>query len=133
MVDLEYANEWLRFAEMDLSSANHLTTHFPFPSEIICYLCQQSSEKSLKGLLVLNEITPPKIHDLVELHILCEPFVTNLSAILTQCNVLNKFSVIPRYPNEIQIAEDDARGALKYAKDVLDFVRPFFSKGQNDG
>ncbi|MBO4438811.1 MAG: HEPN domain-containing protein [Spirochaetaceae bacterium] len=39
--------EWLRFANMDLDTANHLfNTMYPKPYEIICYHCQQSEEKN---------------------------------------------------------------------------------------
>jgi HEPN domain-containing protein len=59
-----YAKEWLSYAEMDLSSAEFLLGKRPLPLEIICYHCQQSAEKCLKGLLVLKNQMPPKTHDL---------------------------------------------------------------------
>jgi HEPN domain-containing protein len=65
------AQEWQRLAEMDLSSAEYLLNMHLVPVEIICYLCQQSAEKYLKGYLVLYGINPPKIHDLNELRKLC--------------------------------------------------------------
>jgi HEPN domain-containing protein len=71
MDNREYALEWLGFAEMDLSSAEFLTGKRPLPLEIICFHCQQSAEKCLKGLLVINTIQPPKTHDLRELYNLC--------------------------------------------------------------
>ncbi|MDR1788468.1 MAG: hypothetical protein LBR16_08495 [Treponema sp.] len=40
MTDWEYAQEWLRYAEMDLGCAKHLTSHWPVPLEIICFHCQ---------------------------------------------------------------------------------------------
>ena len=43
------AQEWQRLAEMDLSSAQYLLNMHPVPVENICYLCQQSAEKYLKG------------------------------------------------------------------------------------
>ena len=44
--------EWYDFAEMDFISANHLMSLIPIPVEIVCYHCQQSSEKALKGYLI---------------------------------------------------------------------------------
>ena len=39
--------EWLRFVEMDRSTAQHLfNTMHPQPLEIICFHCQQAVEKS---------------------------------------------------------------------------------------
>ena len=51
------AQEWQKFAEMDLKSGEYLLNMHPVPMEIICYHCQQSAEKYLKGYLVCS-ITP---------------------------------------------------------------------------
>lgn len=127
MDEQEYSLEWLVFAEMDLGSAEHLLSYRPLPLEIICFHCQQSAEKCLKGILVLQKITPPKIHNLDELYIACEPFVANIEAIKMECNLLNKYSVMPRYPREMMITETDAKDALSSAKNVLKFLKPLFS------
>jgi hypothetical protein len=42
--------------------------------------------------------------------------------ILTQCAFLNRFSVTPRYPDEIEISADDVKIALRYANEVKDFI-----------
>ena len=48
----EISKEWYAYAERDLISANHLVkTLYPVPLEIVCYHCQQSSEKFLKGYI----------------------------------------------------------------------------------
>jgi HEPN domain-containing protein len=47
------AQEWERYAAMDLDSAEYLLHMIPVPIEIICYHCRQSAEKYLKGYLVL--------------------------------------------------------------------------------
>lgn len=45
--------EWVRFADMDVLSANHLNEiQHGKPLEIICYHCQQASEKMLKALVL---------------------------------------------------------------------------------
>jgi HEPN domain-containing protein len=54
MDEIRSALEWLRFAKMDLSSAEFLLKHKPLPKEIICFHCQQTAEKGLKGVLVLK-------------------------------------------------------------------------------
>ena len=48
-----WSSEWLDFAYMDLSAAEHLLTMRPLPVEIICYHCEQAAEKFLKATLVL--------------------------------------------------------------------------------
>ncbi len=58
----EAAKEWFKIAESDLSSAVFLQKMRPTPVEIICYHCQQSAEKYLKGFLSLKEEIQ-KTHD----------------------------------------------------------------------
>ena len=46
--------EWIRIAEMNLSSSHHLhENHRPKPLEIICFHTQQTAEKMLKCFLVV--------------------------------------------------------------------------------
>ncbi|MDR1931986.1 MAG: HEPN domain-containing protein [Spirochaetales bacterium] len=83
MTDLDAAREWRRFAKMDLDGAEFLMQMTPLPTEIICFHCQQSAEKSLKSILVLNSIFPPKIHDLQGLKELCLPYLKEPEGIPT--------------------------------------------------
>ncbi len=57
-MDDEYridAKEWLSFAASDLGVAEHLfKTYYPKPLEIICFHCQQASEKAVKAIIVFN-------------------------------------------------------------------------------
>ncbi|MHC6204577.1 HEPN domain-containing protein [Breznakiellaceae bacterium SP9] len=126
MDNLEYAHEWLQFAENDLRSANNLMTHYPIHIEVVVYLCQQSAEKSLKGLLVVNNIQPPKTHNLSELLILCKGSGLNAGVIAKECNFLNQYSVTPRYPHEIAVSKSDPPIALDYAKTVLELVKALY-------
>jgi HEPN domain-containing protein len=126
MDEQEYALEWLAFAENDLGSAEFLLKRKPLPREIICFHCQQSAEKMLKGLLVTKNITLPKIHDLEKLYALGEPLIAGLNTIWSPCNVLNQYSVMPRYPREMTITEDDVQEALKCARIILEFLKPLF-------
>jgi len=127
MDEIAVSLEWLQFAEMDLSSAEYLLAHRPLPKEIICFHCQQAAEKMLKGILAIHKIKPPKIHDLKRLCVMCEEYVQEIINIKSACNILNQYSVQPRYPKEIEITEDDVKDAVKQAKMVLDFLKPFFA------
>jgi HEPN domain-containing protein len=117
----EVAGEWLFRAKDDLESAEYLLGKKPLPIEIICFHCQQSAEKILKGLLILQEINPPKIHDLVILYDHCQQFTPEFDKILKQCERLNPYSVSPRYPNEKIITEQQMQIALTDAREVLEF------------
>jgi HEPN domain-containing protein len=121
----EYAKEWLSFAEMDLSSAEFLLEKRPVPLEIICYLCQQSAEKCLKGLLVLKNQTPPKVHNLRLLLDLCKPYYSEIDRIADPCIALNAYSSQPRYPRESEITEQSMMAAIENAKAVYAYTEPF--------
>jgi HEPN domain-containing protein len=107
----------------DLRSAEYLSTmHHPTPDEVICNLCQQSAEKYLKGFLFFHDIEPPKIHDLNDLLGMCVKYDNNFSTLLSKMHILTTYAVIPRYPNELGITSEDMKTAIRYAKDVQEFV-----------
>jgi HEPN domain-containing protein len=126
-----YAKEWLSFAEMDVSSAEFLLAKRPVPLAIICYHCQQSAEKCLKGLLALKNQAPPKTHDLSLLIDFCKPFYPEITAISIQCVSLNPYSSQPRYPREMLITEPDMKIAIENAKVVYAFAEPFVNPIQD--
>ncbi len=82
---MQIAQEWFDIADMDLSSAKHLKTMHPCPVEIICYHCQQSSEKYLKGFLALNNHTILKTHDLNVLNQLCCEYKESFKELQEEC------------------------------------------------
>jgi len=123
MVDNELFHQWLEKGNDDLRSAEHLSTmHHPTPDEVICYLCQQSSEKYLKGYLVLHDIEPQRTHDLKELMEACKKINIDFINLLPQLNILTDYAVLPRYPNELGITNEHMNVAIKCAKIVQEFV-----------
>ena len=116
-------NEWLRFANMDLDTANHLfNTMYPKPYEIICYHCQQSAEKFLKALYVQNQKEVSKIHDLVVLAKSLSDHYSSISDILRECAILTPTGVRIRYPQEMPLEEEDVKLALSYAEKIKNRV-----------
>jgi HEPN domain-containing protein len=95
----------------------------PLPIAIICYHCQQSAEKCLKGLLVLKDKVPPKTHDLPLLIDTCKQFFPDILDVSVQCAALNPFSIQPRYPRELIITENDMNIAIANAKIVYNTTR----------
>jgi HEPN domain-containing protein len=122
MVNIKEAQEWQRLAAMDLNTAEYLKNMKPLPIEIICYHCQQSAEKYLKGYLVFCGMTPPRMHDLDELCKLCLKYSNNFKNIADQCSDLATYGVQPRYPMELILDKEDMQQALDSAKAVKDFV-----------
>ena len=122
-MDKNLLQQWLAKANDDLRSAEYLSTmHHPTPDEVICFHCQQSAEKYLKGYLYLNNIEPPKIHDLNELLGMCSKIDNAFSVLLPKLHVLKNYAVMPRYPNELEISNEDMKTAIKYAKEVQEFI-----------
>ena len=115
--------QWLARGDEELRSAIHLSAmHHPTPDETICYLCQQSAEKYLKAFIFFRDIEPEKTHDLRELLKVCENYNASFSVLLSKLQILNDYSVMPRYPNELGITNEDMKTAIRYAKDVQEFV-----------
>ena len=117
-------DEWLDFAYGDWLSAKHLhDTMHPPRYEVICYLCQQSAEKYLKGYLIFcGNDEPPKTHNLSRLCVLCSEHSTKFNDILKICDFLTAFAVQSRYPDEIYIDKDITEKAIDYAGKIKDFV-----------
>ncbi|MCL1946000.1 MAG: HEPN domain-containing protein [Chitinivibrionia bacterium] len=118
----EELQQWLLHANNDFRLAQHGLSLRPMPDEPICCLSQQAAEKFLKAFLFLNNIEPPKTHDLPLILEMCEKISPNFSELSKKCFFLTKFAVAPRYPNELQITEEDAKLATKYAKEIKEFV-----------
>ena len=120
----EETNEWLKFSEMDLRAAKHLSeTMLPPPLEIICYHCQQSAEKALKAFLVYHGITPPRTHDLNDLRNICQNIDDNFDEITADCKRLTDYGVQPRYPMGNEITDGDTVLALQDSEKISEFVK----------
>jgi len=128
MVNIKEAQEWQKLAVMDLSTAEYLKNMKPLPIEIICYHCQQSAEKYLKGYLVFYGMAPPRMHDLDELCKLCLKYSNTFNSIADQCSDLTAYGVQPRYPMELILDGEDMQQALDSAKEVKNFVVAIIQK-----
>lgn len=122
----EMSREWLDLAMMDLNSAEFLRGMHPVPVEIICYHCEQSAEKLLKGVLVRFEIEPPKTHDLIQLCKLCCTVDPKFEQLSDACVELTPYGVQVRYPSNLELDESDMECALKECRRIHDFIQPMF-------
>jgi len=114
---------WCDFANDDLIAAKYLLGLHPLKLEIICYHCQQSAEKILKGLLIDKKIDPPKTHDLRLLRRMCEEIADGLlDEIEEACVRLTAYGVQPRYPMGIELNESDMRQAIEDADYIMSFI-----------
>ncbi len=122
MKNRDIANEWFQFAVLDLGAAKFLTGMRPLPLEIICYHCQQSAEKYLKGFIVLNGGKVIKTHDLLILNKDCRQYDKSFSEIEDECVELVDYGALVRYPFNIDLEERDALDALKSAEKIKNFI-----------
>ncbi len=114
--------EWFSLAKKDIESAKFLRKMKPIPLEIICYHCQQSAEKYLKGFLAYNDQEVIKIHDLVFLNKKCVEYNILFMKIQTECLRLTDYSVNVRYPVHFDITEKDMILAIEDAERIQNFV-----------
>lgn len=124
MDDLNF-QRWREFADTDLQAAEHLSkTMRPAPYELVCYLCQQSAEKYLKGYLILRtKEDPPHIHDLLILGKLCKKVSPEFSKILDICSELTEYGIQSKYPSKMAIEKEDVLSALQNAKNLRKFMQ----------
>ncbi len=122
MDNLHIANEWFEVANMDISSAKYLQNMQPTPIEIICYHCQQSTEKYLKGFLALNGNEITKTHDLVLLNKLCRKYDDEFELLEEECLRLTDYGVNMRYPYPMDLYSADMKLAIKDAEKLKDFI-----------
>jgi len=124
----EILQQWIDKGRDDLRVAEYLSTmRHPTPDEIICYHCQQSAEKYLKAFIFSHDIEPEKTHDLEYLLEICQKYNTEFLKLLSKLDILNRYSVFPRYPNELEITNEDMKTALSYAKNIQEFVLKIFN------
>lgn len=116
------ASEWFKTGEKELNSAKNLRGFHPQHWELICYLSQQSCEKFLKGYLVLQDVAPPKVHDLTHLCALCADFHKDFDELLDACAVLTQYGVRVRYPFEVDVDQQKADRAFECANVAREFV-----------
>jgi HEPN domain-containing protein len=83
---------------------------------------QQCAEKYLKGLLVRQGQSPPKIHDLAVLHNLCEKVGMIVPVGDEALELLTRYATKFRYPGAAPTVED-AKEALEIAKIVRRFAK----------
>ena len=133
MENNDLLQQWLDKGNDDLRSAEYLSTmRHRTPDEIICFHCQQSAEKYIKGFLFLHDIEPPKTHDLNELLEMCVEINSNFSVLSPKMHILKTYAVAPRYPNDLGITDYDMKTAIEYAKSVQEFILNIINDLQNN-
>jgi HEPN domain-containing protein len=114
--------EWVRKAEDDHRAAVMLAEEpDPLPDQV-CFHCQQSAEKYLKGLLEELGLPIPKIHDLESLLALLAAHHSKLRPLKRGLLFLTDFAVDTRYPGN-RTTKRQAASALRWAGKVREACR----------
>ena len=114
--------QWVRKAEDDIRGARSLGQAKPPLNDLVCFHCQQSAEKYLKGLLQEQGLVPPRIHDLVQLLNLLLPLDVTLGKLGRKLASLSSFAVDYRYPGD-KATRKQALAALRHAESVRAEIR----------
>jgi HEPN domain-containing protein len=102
--------EWIAKAEGDFRTASRELAAADRPNyDAVCFHAQQCAEKYLKALLIARGQTPPKIHDLAQLHRLLVPVCPEWQWSVDELRLLSRSAVISRYPGEVaELTEAEA-------------------------
>jgi HEPN domain-containing protein len=95
---LALAQEWFDRGDRDLDAAQLLHDEH-FHTDVIAYHLQQAIEKYLKGYLLLNDVRPPRIHDLDTLLNLASTVEPDLyDPFIDLCEKATRYYLEERYP-----------------------------------
>ena len=115
--------EWIEKAEGDFATAGRELRARKSPNyDAVCFHAQQCAEKYLKAVLQENEKHIPKIHNLIELMLLCEKIDSSFEMLRSDLVVMERYSVRVRYPGEFA-EKEDAQSAYAAANATRAFIR----------
>ncbi|MGF1519880.1 MAG: HEPN domain-containing protein [Nodosilinea sp.] len=114
---------WLRYAAEDLKAAEAMLGKLAGEPRHVCFLSQQAAEKSLKAVLIFEQIKFPFRHDLDALRNLV-PENWALSGCSIDLAELTEWAVEARYPtDDDDPIWEDAQRAVEQAKALYDLAR----------
>ena len=115
--------EWVAKAEGDFLTAGRELRARKAPNyDAVCFHAQQCAEKYLKAMLQENKKHIPKIHNLVELMMLCEEIDNSFELLRADLVTMERYSVRVRYPGNFA-EKDEAQSAYAAAGTVRKFIR----------
>ncbi|OQA59204.1 MAG: HEPN domain protein [Euryarchaeota archaeon ADurb.Bin294] len=124
MKNREIVKDWMTRAESNHYRARlgRVTEKILF--EDLCYDCQQTAEKSLKGLLIALDIESPRTHNIGNLFRLLHNAGVFIPQPVLAGSALTEYAVNTRYPGDYDpVSEEDYENALLMAEEVFSWVR----------
>jgi len=127
MKNRSLAEQWLGRAKSNLSRAATGKTGPDVLYEDLCFDCQQAGEKSLKALMVLNNLVPSPTHSLSILVETLEKHKVVIPDDVKAAVALSYYAVTTRYPGHYEpIEEEEYLQALAMARKVVAWVESRF-------
>ena len=122
---LNLAKDWFKKGDNDLKNAKVVIEAEEPPTDTICFHCQQTAEKYLKGFLVYHNSEFKKEHDLDYLLDLCYQIDTSFDSLRDMAENLTPYAIESRYPTDFfyEYPVEETREAIKIAEQIKEFVR----------
>ena len=112
---------WLRYARGDLALAQVSLPEDSF-YELLCFHAQQAVEKALKAVLIINNISYPKTHNIRTLLDLLPKEIV-LPTDVDAATSLTDYAVSGRYPDEVEeVNEEEYQEAVRLAQAVVQWA-----------
>ena len=129
MVDSNKYNEWFVMAQKDLRSAKILFDH-DADNEIVCFHCQQTSEKYLKGYLIAVTGELQEGHNLLKLCKKAMLHDKNFNVFLKDLAFVNAFYIETRYPalDPLIVSREDTEECFRIVERVLAKINELISR-----
>jgi len=119
----ELVAEWLKRAASNLARARYGLVSDEVLYEDLCFDCQQAVEKSLKAVLIKNDISFPKTHSLNYLLDILRDNKIDVPENLNKAVFLNEYAIESRYPGNYEpVTEADYKESLEIAESIYKFV-----------
>lgn len=109
--------KWVRKAEEDWDGTRALAAQVPPLRDLVCFHCQQATEKYLKALLQESGAHVPKTHDLLDLLDLLLPHDTTLAPLRRGLRSLSRYAVDYRYPG-VRATKRGMETALRHTERI---------------
>jgi HEPN domain-containing protein len=118
----ELVAQWIRRARSDLILAQMIEDE-RISAEILAFHAQQAAEKSLKAILIRDQLEFPRTHVIALLLNLCGQAGYQVPEQLLDALDLTRYAVAARYPSEEDpVTRDQAREAALIASNVFAWV-----------
>jgi HEPN domain-containing protein len=127
MDDSFSAKDWLNRATSNLTIAKTFDIN-NLPENIfiedLCFELQQATEKTIKAVLVHNDIEFPKIHDISKLLLLLKKkTTTEIPDNVGKASRLTQYAIKTRYPHWNKIPKENYIEALEITNNVYNWAK----------